>query len=77
MTPSGIDPTTFLFVSQCLNHCATAYLDISSLKISTPYNRRHTIPPTVYGTFTGDYEIKGFLLLKCSMLHLQAVLVGV
>jgi hypothetical protein len=24
MTPSGIDPATFRFLEQCLNHCATA-----------------------------------------------------
>jgi hypothetical protein len=24
VTPSGINPATFLFVAQCLNHCATA-----------------------------------------------------
>jgi hypothetical protein len=28
MTPSGIDPATFRFVAQFLNHCATACKDI-------------------------------------------------
>ena len=28
MTPSGIEPATFRFVTQHLNHCATADLDL-------------------------------------------------
>jgi hypothetical protein len=24
MTPSGIDPATYRFAAQCINHCATA-----------------------------------------------------
>jgi hypothetical protein len=40
MTPSEIDPATFQFVAQCLNHCATAcpkYSYILKLKIKGKY----------------------------------------
>ena len=30
MTPSGIEPATFRFVAQHLNHCATANLNFNS-----------------------------------------------
>jgi hypothetical protein len=33
MTPSGIDPATFLFVAQCLNHCATMCPPVCSSRI--------------------------------------------
>jgi hypothetical protein len=35
MTPSGIDPATFRFVVQFLNHCATAYFMYITSKTST------------------------------------------
>ena len=31
MTPAGIEPSTFRFVAQHLNHCATAYLGVPTL----------------------------------------------
>jgi len=30
LTPAGIEPTTFRFVAQHLNHCATAVLGITA-----------------------------------------------
>jgi hypothetical protein len=32
MTPSGIDPATFRFVTQCLNHCATSSVSQYEMK---------------------------------------------
>jgi hypothetical protein len=36
VTPSGIEPATFWFVAQCLNHCATACPDIDGLISQSP-----------------------------------------
>jgi hypothetical protein len=47
MTPSGIDPATFLFVVQCLNHCITAY--------------PQTKGPTLVELFTATGKLNFFL----------------
>jgi len=43
MTPSGIDPATFRFVAQLLNHCATAELDITRNEFWKPLNHLSSV----------------------------------
>jgi hypothetical protein len=52
MTPSGIDPATFRFVAQFLNHCATRAPDAFNIKTnlrlmfpSSLFPFRQSFPP--------------------------------
>jgi hypothetical protein len=63
MTPSGINPTTFWFVAQCLNHCATTCPLLSLYRYFNLYRHQHhhgVILNTVF------YSHKTQL---CSLLH--------
>jgi hypothetical protein len=42
MIPSGIDPATFRFVAQCLNHCVTACPHIKCMHLSNSRNNQHS-----------------------------------
>jgi hypothetical protein len=56
MTPSGIEPETFRFVAQYLNHCAT----ISGL----PYIYTHTHTHThTTGKIPGDFKKRILVML--------------
>ena len=58
LTPAGIEPATFRFVAQHLNHCATAvpwvqYSSLCNAKASVPtVSSRHMILNKVYHTAT-------------------------
>ena len=43
MTPVGIEPVTFRFVTQHLNHCATAVPRIKDVKVRNHYTGLDTL----------------------------------
>jgi hypothetical protein len=55
MTPSGIEPATFLFVAQYLNHCATAILIIISSR-SKSKGKAEVHPRTGQEGPNGEYS---------------------
>jgi hypothetical protein len=50
LTPSGIEPTTFRFVAQHLNHCATAGGFEDGIQIMVP-------PVLTFGTYKQEAKI--------------------
>jgi len=65
MTPSGIEPATFRFVTQHLNHCATAVPTIGVQAI-----KNHT--RNIYKTFIQsgpkvgiDYTVYSIVVMVC------------
>jgi len=54
MTPSGIEPGTFRFVAQHLNHCATAVPPSPFILIAKYYSSDHIEDDGMDGTF-GTY----------------------
>ena len=53
LTPAGIEPTTFRFVAQHLNHCATA---VPNLNIWINETNTLALPVLLYGSETWTIE---------------------
>jgi hypothetical protein len=73
MIPSGNEPTTFRFVAQCLNHCATA-VPLNTLylcKFKNKFtNKSHKMSPRYRYTNTAKFlqQTETVLTLKASVL---------
>ena len=64
LTPAGIEPVTFRFVAQHLNHCATA---VTPLRLNTEYEFLDSRQRAVlqFGSLAGHYQV---LILKKQLL---------
>ena len=70
MTPSGIEPATFRFVAQHLNHCATAvpFASQTSCKLSV-WPRLSVRHPCVYTILTSCVKLRPHSLVKLFLLE--------
>jgi len=61
LTPAGIEPATFRFVAQHLNHCATALVRQRVLQNFDPYIQKHNLGSRVSPDInqTGKCLIRG------------------
>ena len=72
MTPSGIEPTTFRFVVQHLNHCATSILQI--IKLAGDYSFLCWNSNTYFDTYC-TYAFLSVRVVRPSVTHLYCRLV--
>ena len=61
MTPAGIEPATFRFVAQHLNHCATAVPQFCPVELVN-VSGRYLLSFRDYSKVR-DYALKAFLML--------------
>jgi hypothetical protein len=70
MTPSGIDPATFRFIAQCLNHCATACPHLTTMHwISLCHKLLNNIHVLLHFRYIGNWLLyfMGFIFMHKSL----------